>query len=706
MKKIKNILLIAILYFALLATTNSFAAEEFTLSKEYLTLLPSVEYTLTCSDDVSSCDYTILNETCVDRNGNYIENDIGMFLNFENNLIYIEPYINWYIGNNEATIKLSVTSVNNETKDCIIHIPSVKRLLGVDDLYEPFSNNKVGATINLKPKIDVDSNYIYYTNTNEHIDTFDYNYFFVMVDENEVLKKIDDYTFEIQKIGNYIYKIGNNGGSYGSYNGSIFEFKSPEKMFVNKNEVFSIELNNDYKVMLPEDETLIDVNSNWIIEDNNIVLFMDNTKQSSCWGPNAYTFFAKNAGTTKIVVKSAYDNHIIEKEIEVINPVKKISLDKKSLELKIGETHNLTATVTPTDATYKELTWTSSNEKVATVDENGKITAISNGLAVISAVGHGDVEERCIVKVVNPVKKITFDKNTLELNMSETYDLVATVTATDESYKTLTWTSSNENVATVDENGKITAVNSGLAIITAVGYGDVEEKCIVKVINPVKKISFDKTSLELKKDETYNLIATVTATDEKYKSLTWSSSNEKVATVDENGKITAIDSGLAVISAVGYGDVEERCIVLVKDDKPNNIIITTLPVTSNIKFAKNTLFNSIATEENFPILAYEGYGIKLYSSSGEEKANDSILGSKDIISVYDANDIITTYNVVVKGDISGDGNVRIYDSFQILKDVLTNKELDEVDTEVRDYNGDGKVAIYDAFQYLKEAILQ
>ena len=145
---------------------------------------------------------------------------------------------------------------------------------------------------------------------------------------------------------------------------------------------------------------------------------------------------------------------------------------------------------------------------------------------------------------------------------------------------------------------------------------------------------------------------------------------------------------------------------MVKDNKPNNIIITTLPVTSNIKFAKNTLFNSIATVENFPVLGYEGYGLKLYSSSGEEKANDSILGSKDIISVYDENDIITTYNVVVKGDVSGDGTVKIYDSFQILKGVLINEELDEVETEIRDYNEDGKVAIYDAFQYLKEAILE
>ena len=132
MKKIKNILLIILLYFALFATTNSFATEEFTLSKEYLTLLPYVEYTLTCSDDVLSYDYTILNETSVDYSGNSIENNSWLNCNFENNLVYIEPCLNYYIGDNEATIKLSITSVNNETKDCIIHVPSVKRVFGVN----------------------------------------------------------------------------------------------------------------------------------------------------------------------------------------------------------------------------------------------------------------------------------------------------------------------------------------------------------------------------------------------------------------------------------------------------------------------------------------------------------------------------------------------------------------------------------------------
>ena len=84
MKKIKSILLIVILYFAVFATTNSFAAEEFTLSKEYLTLLPYIDYTLTCSDDILSYDYTILNTTLED------ENNIWLNCQFENNLLYID----------------------------------------------------------------------------------------------------------------------------------------------------------------------------------------------------------------------------------------------------------------------------------------------------------------------------------------------------------------------------------------------------------------------------------------------------------------------------------------------------------------------------------------------------------------------------------------------------------------------------------------
>ena len=702
MKKIKSILLITILFLALLATTNSFAAEEFTLSKEYLTLLPELEYTITGSDDILNCECTILNEISMDEYGNYRDGNIYINYHFENNLVYVTPYIHYYAKDNEVTIKLSITSVNNETKDCIIHIPSVRSLLGVDSLDEIFLNNKVGKTINLKPKVDIDNtNYLYYTST---YNNYDSNYFFVIIDDNEVFKKNDDYTFEIKKIGQF--NVVHKGGNYycNTYTGSVFEFMSTEKIVLNKNEIALIELNSDYK--FPIYALPSTTENNWIVENNNVLSFMDDLKVTSCWGPNSLAFFAKNIGTTKIIVKSQYDNHVIEKEVEVINPIKKINFDKISLELNEGETYNLVATITPNDATYKDLTWSSSNEKVATVDENGKIIAINSGVAVISAVGYGDIEERCVVKVNDPVKKITLDKSTLELNEGETYNLTATVTTTNEAYKKLTWLTSDVNIATVDENGKITAINSGIAVISAVGYGGKEEKCVVKVINPVKKITFDKTSLVLKKGENYNLTVTVTTTNEAYKKLTWLTSDDSIAIVDEKGKISAKDNGIAVITAVGHGGIEEKCVVLVKDDKPNNIIITTLPVTSNIKFAKNTLFNSIATVENFPILGYEGYGMKLYSSSGEEKSKDAVLGSKDIISIYDTEEVLTTYNVIVKGDVSGDGSVKIYDSFQILKGVLINEELDEVETEIRDYNDDGKVVIYDAFQYLKESILE
>ena len=551
MKKIKSILLITILFFVLLLTTNSFAAEEFSLEKDYLTLLPGIEYTLTCSDDILDYEYAILNETSFDYSGNPIETNTWLNCNFENNLIYIKPYISSYIKDNEATIKLSITSVNNETKECIIYVPSLKRLFGVDEVHEIFSNNKVGSVYNLKPKINVDNTeYIYYTNASNEV-YYDNNYFFSIGDKKKIIKRIDDYTFEIQKVGPLDLWADHSGWTCIIYDGSVFEFKSTEKIVVNKNEVFNIELNSDYQHWNDSYPNIRNIYTNWGVKDSNILHAID-TANNFWYGEdgeifcsrfeNECDFFAKNVGKTKIIVRNEYENIIIEKEVEVINPIKKINFDKISLELNKGETYSLVATVTPSDATYKDLKWSSSNNKVATVDENGKITAINNGLVVITAEGHGDIEERCVV--------------------------------------------------------------------------------------------------------------------------------------------------------------------FVKDDKPNNIIITTLPVTSNIKFAKNTVFNSIATVENFPILGYEGYGVKLYSSSGEEKANDSILGSKDIISVFDTDEMLTTYNVVVKGDVSGDGAVKIYDSFQILKGVLINEELDEVETEIRDFNDDGKVVIYDAFQYLKESILE
>ena len=199
------------------------------------------------------------------------------------------------------------------------------------------------------------------------------------------------------------------------------------------------------------------------------------------------TAVAPGTATIKIIVGGASASC----KVTVTQAVTKITLNKTKLSLDVPQTYQLTATITPSDASNKTLNWTSSNPAAATVDANGLVTAVGNGTAVIKAEstdGTG-ISASCTVTVVDPskipVSGIALDKNTLSLEAMEDYQLTATVSPTNAANKGLVWSSSNEAVATVDSDGKVTAVAKGTVTITAAaadGYG-ASASCTVTVTN-------------------------------------------------------------------------------------------------------------------------------------------------------------------------------------------------------------------------------
>lgn len=149
-----------------------------------------------------------------------------------------------------------------------------------------------------------------------------------------------------------------------------------------------------------------------------------------------------------------------------------VTPDKATLT-KEGENVQLTATVTPSYADNKTVTWTSSDEKVAIVDKDGKVTAVGNGTATITARTISGNHTASVTVTVNipekvvEIEKITVstDKKTLT-KIGETTQLIVQIEPEDAQKQELTWTSSDERVATVDKNGKVTAVGTGKAVIT------------------------------------------------------------------------------------------------------------------------------------------------------------------------------------------------------------------------------------------------
>ena len=241
--------------------------------------------------------------------------------------------------------------------------------------------------------------------------------------------------------------------------------------------------------------------------------------------------------------------------ITVNNPpvsVTGVTLNKTSLSLNVGSSETLTATVAPSNATNKGVTWSSSNNNVATVS-NGVVKGVGAGTATITVTtSDGGKTATATVKVTAPtisVTGVTLNKSTLNLVIGESSIVVATVAPSNASNKNVTWSSSNNNVATVS-NGTIKGIGAGTATITA-KTADGGKTATVKVT--VSKVSvtgvtLNKSSLNLAVGESSTVTATVAPSNASNKSVTWSTSNSNVATVS-NGTIKGVGAGTASITA-------------------------------------------------------------------------------------------------------------------------------------------------------------
>ena len=245
-------------------------------------------------------------------------------------------------------------------------------------------------------------------------------------------------------------------------------------------------------------------------------------------------------------------------------PVNGVTLNPTLLSLFTGGSETLTATVEPGNATNKALTWSTSDNTVATVDENGKVTAVGAGEATITVTTEdGRKTATCIVTVTVPVTGVKLNKETLELFTDGSETLTATVEPGNATNKNVTWSSSDETIATVDNNGTVTAVGAGEATITVTTEdGCKTATCIVTVTVPVTGVTLEPTSLSLFTGDTAPLTATVQPSDATNQNVTWSSDKPEVATVD-NGKVTAVGAGEATITATA-GGITATCVVHVR----------------------------------------------------------------------------------------------------------------------------------------------
>lgn len=234
----------------------------------------------------------------------------------------------------------------------------------------------------------------------------------------------------------------------------------------------------------------------------------------------------------------------------------------------LNETVSFTATVAPTNATNKNVTWTSSNTSVATIAD-GAVTLIAPGVTTITVTTEdGSFTGTCELTVTNIMASQIIIDNALALKVGESGQISLTIVPSGAS-QTATWTSSAPEVATVDATGKVSALKQGTAKITATTTDgtDLSANCDVTVSNvAVTAVALDASSKVIRVGKTATLTATVSPANATNKEVTWSSSKTDFATVAD-GVVTAIAVGTTTITAASAEDVYKKanCSVEVVD---------------------------------------------------------------------------------------------------------------------------------------------
>ena len=274
---------------------------------------------------------------------------------------------------------------------------------------------------------------------------------------------------------------------------------------------------------------------------------------------NTGLFIPNRPGTT--VVRLIADDFTDTSTVTVLARLLGIALNETEKTIIGGETLQLAVTYTPDYTTdSREVTWTSSDEAVVTVDETGLVTAVGPGHATVSA-QCGFYTETCELEVIIPMTGIHFSFQQLEMRNGDSIQIPVGYepgNTTDD--RTLTWVSSNPGVVTVNEEGVVTAVGPGSASVTAT-CGEFTAKADFTVVIPVTGVAISQGEMNLNVGQYGQLAAScVPANTTESPYITWSSDNPAVATVNEGGVVFGVGPGTCTITA-NHDMVGATCVV-------------------------------------------------------------------------------------------------------------------------------------------------
>ena len=282
----------------------------------------------------------------------------------------------------------------------------------------------------------------------------------------------------------------------------------------------------------------------------------------------------KAAGECLVTVQSIQNPEVYRAyRALVIQPITGLKLSSDSgRSTYVGETLQLTPAYSPSNASIQAVTWSSSNDKVATVDEYGTVYGVKRGTATIKATaadGSGRYATYEVTVLQQPTD-IELSSTALTVNAGSYKTLKATVYPSNANDTKVSWYSSDERIAKVNSSGRVTGVSAGTCIVTcaSTNFSNVYASAIITVQQPVTKVSFTEKSATVGVGDTINVYWDVqpsTATDS---SVTLTTSNSKIATVDQYGTVYGLSRGECTITATANDGSQKKGTIKITVTQP------------------------------------------------------------------------------------------------------------------------------------------
>lgn len=306
----------------------------------------------------------------------------------------------------------------------------------------------------------------------------------------------------------------------------------------------------------------------------------------------------------------SYDKKNVSIEIKNEDVIEKITLSNENYTINVNETYQVNPKYSPYNSQeIQDVVFTSSDESIVKVDKKGRIKGISNGIATVT------IQSKYVTKTFNVKVKTYLEKikveDTIYIEEGKSHNLSYSLSPNNATIEALEFSSEDEKIATIDNNGVIEAINSGETKVT-IKEGDISATSTIVVLPKLEKIQLNRTTLGLTVGEEEKISITTTPSKYKKKLLyTYTSSNEAVATVDKDGLINAVGVGTATIQ-VKHDDINASIDVNVLSSDEVEFSLKQDDISINKEFSVEDIINEtinyddlVVVIDNETILSYE-----------------------------------------------------------------------------------------------------